>query len=128
MKVTTGIDMIEVERIKQAVCEIGDNFLSKIYTKDEIAYCKKSEVMQYQHFAARFAGKEAIFKALSGYIGGRKDVPWTEMEIINKDDGRPQVNIDRLKKLGLEELESIDISISHIKEYAVANVVATFLD
>lgn len=82
--------------------------------------------MQYQHFAARFAAKEAVFKALSEYISSREDMLWKEIEVLNGKDGRPRINLDRLKKHELQNLQSMDISISHIKEYAVASVVAMF--
>ena len=55
MKITTGVDIIEVQRIKEAINELGDSFLHRIYTEEEIHYCQKSSEMQYQHFAARFA-------------------------------------------------------------------------
>lgn len=124
MKVTTGVDIIEVDRIKNAIEEMGDHFLNRIYTEAEIEYCKKSNEMQYQHFAARFAAKEAAFKALSEYINSREDMLWKEIEVINENDGKPRINMDKLRKHGLANLDSIDISISHIKEYAVASVVA----
>ena len=124
MKITTGVDIIEVNRIKNAIEEMGDHFLNRIYTEKEVEYCKKSNEMQYQHFAARFAAKEAVFKALSEYINSREDILWKEIEVINENDGKPRINIGKLKKNGLSNLDSIDISISHIKEYAVASVVA----
>ncbi len=129
MKVTTGIDIIEVERIKEAIQEMGDSFLNKIYTEKEIKYCNKSEVMKYQHFAARFAAKEAIFKAVSEYISGREDALWKNIEIINVDGGKPEVNVEKLiqnitKTADNFNFKNIDISISHIKEYAVAVAVA----
>lgn len=123
MKITTGIDIIEVQRIKEAIENIGDSFLNRIYTEGEIAYCSKFNQLQYQHFAARFAAKEAVFKALSQYLNGREDILWKEIEVINNPDGRPGVNVENLKKCGLTNLENIDISISHIKEYAIASVV-----
>ena len=128
MKVTTGIDIIEVERIKKAILEIGDNFLNKIYTEKEIKYCNKSQVVKYQHFAARFAAKEAVFKAISEYINGREDAIWKDIEIINNDSGKPEVNVDKLKeninKTGNNfRLINIDVSLSHIKDYAVASAV-----
>lgn len=128
MKITTGVDIIEVNRIKSAIEEMGDHFLNRIYTEKEIEYCKKSNEMQYQHFAARFAAKEAVFKALSAYIDSREDMLWKEIEVINENNGKPKVNIEILKKNGLESLDSIDISLSHIKEYAVASVVAVVLE
>ena len=83
MRVTTGIDIIEVDRIKKSIEELGDSFLNRIYTKREIDYCNKSGVMKYQHFAARFAAKEAIFKAISEFIDGREDAMWKDIEVIN---------------------------------------------
>ena len=128
MKVTTGIDIIEVERIKEAILEMGDSFLNRIYTEKEIEYCNKSEVMKYQHFAARFAAKEAVFKAISEYIDGRKDAIWKDIEIINSESGKTEINVDKLKeninKTGDNvRLINIDVSISHIRDFAVASAV-----
>lgn len=128
MKVTTGVDIIEVDRIKKAIEEMEEHFLNRIYTQLEIEYCKKSKEMQYQHFAARFAAKEAVFKALSEYIESREDVLWREIEVINDTDGKPKINLQKLKKSGIKNLLSLDVSISHIKDYAVASVVAMFED
>ena len=131
MRVTTGIDIIEVDRIKKSIEELGDSFSNRIYTKREIDYCNKSGVMKYQHFAARFAAKEAIFKAISEFIDGREDAMWKDIEVINLGSGKPVINVDRVKS-NIEKtadnlmLESIDVSISHIKDYAVASVVAVF--
>ena len=140
MKVTTGIDIIEVERIKKAIEDLGENFLNRVFTKKEIEYCNKSEAIKYQHFAARFAVKEAVFKAISNYIKDRDDGLWTSIEVINLEDGKPEINVEKLmKKIELTAdnlgnssnsnkitLKDIDISISHIKDYAVASVVAVF--
>ena len=131
MKVTTGIDIIEVDRIKKSIEELGDSFLNRIYTKNKIGYCNKSGVMKYQHFAARFAAKEAIFKAISEFISGREDAMWKDIEVINIESGKPVINVDKaknnIKKTANNlKLESIDVSISHIKDYAVASVVAVF--
>lgn len=131
MKVTTGIDIIEVERIKNSIEELGDNFLNRIYTEKEIEYCNKSGSIKYQHFAARFATKEAVFKAISQFISGREEALWKDIEVINIDGGKPVINVERLKRnfkktVNNIELEDIDVSISHIKEYAVASAVAVF--
>lgn len=130
MKITTGIDIIEVERIKKAINEMGNNFLNRIYTENEIEYCSKSEIMKYQHLAARFAAKEAVFKAISGYIDGRNDALWKDIELINIEGGKPEINVEKLvkniSKTANIKLKDIDVSISHIKEYAIASVVAVF--
>lgn len=131
MVIRTGIDIIEVERIREAIQKLGDNFLHKIYTEAEIEYCNKSNTMKYQHFAARFAAKEAVIKAISEYINDSKDSLWKCIEIKNKECGKPEVNVENLLKKSAKtvdnlSLKMIDISISHIKEYAVASAVAIF--
>ena len=126
MKVTTGVDMIEVFRIKKAIEELGGPFLKRIYTEREIEYCEKKGKNKYQHYAARFAAKEAVFKALSEYLNGREDSLWRDIEVLNKEDGRPKINVDSLNKDKLKNHQSIDISISHLNDYAIASVVAVF--
>ena len=131
MKVTTGIDIIEVGRIKDAIEEMEDKFLNKIYTEQEIEYCNNSKLMKYQHFAARFAVKEAVFKAISDYDNLDKEDLWKSIEVINKESGKPVINVEKLKKkMGKTadnlELKDVEISISHIQEYAVASAVAVF--
>ena len=123
-KALTGIDIIEVSRIEEAIGNLGDNFLNRIFTENEIDYCNKSKKMKYQHFAARFAAKEAVFKALSNEIKSRDDLVWKQIEVISEESGRPKINIDLLKTLNISKnIESIDISLSHIAEFAVASVV-----
>ena len=131
MKVTTGIDIIEVGRIKDAIEEMEDKFLNKIYTEQEIEYCNNSKLMKYQHFAARFAVKEAVFKAISDYDNLDKEDLWKSIEVINKESGKPVINVEKLKKkMGKTadnlELKDVEISISHIQEYTVASAVAVF--
>ena len=131
MEIKCGTDIIEIDRIKDSIEELGDKFLDRIFTKKEIEYCNKSGSIKYQHFAARFACKEAVFKAISQFISGREEALWKDIEVINIDGGKPVINVDKLQKnfkknVDNIELKSIDISISHIKEYAVASVVAVF--
>ena len=59
MKISCGTDIIEIERIKESIENLGENFLKKIYTENEIKYCESKKNMKYQHYAARFAAKEA---------------------------------------------------------------------
>ena len=116
MKITCGTDIIEVKRIKDAINKKGDKFLNKIYTPFEIEYCNSKNSMQYQHFAARFAAKEAIFKAISEKMKSKYEITWTDVEIKNDEEGKPKV-------VFLKEnynINQIDISISHVKEYAIA--------
>ena len=126
MQVTTGIDIIEVERIKEAIENLDSRFLNQIYTESEIIYCNKSNKMKYQHFAARFAVKEAVYKSISNYTNEPVSCFWKYIEVQNNENGRPKININLLKEKNINGLIDIDISISHIKDYAVANAVATF--
>lgn len=120
MRITCGTDIIEVKRIQNSIENFGSTFLNKIYTPFEIQYCKSKNNMQYQHFAARFAAKEAIFKALSHLLDDKYEIKWTDVEIFNSENGKPGVRFLNNK---LRKIEQIDISMSHVKEYAIANCV-----
>ena len=123
MKIRCGTDIIEISRIKQSIDRQGDTFLNKIYTKNEIEYCESKGKQKYQHYAARFAAKEAAFKAISLDIKDKYNVEWKDFEILSNASGRPYLN---LKNTDINIFENIDISLSHCKEYAVANVVILY--
>jgi holo-[acyl-carrier protein] synthase len=83
-----GVDIVEVGRIRSAIDMWGSAFLKKIFTEGEIQYCL-SKKNSYEHFAARFAAKEAVSKALAtGWSGGFR---WQDVEIVNEPSGQPQV-------------------------------------
>ena len=121
MKVLTGIDIIEINRIKESIDSLGESFKERIYTKKEIEYCENRKNAKYQHYAGRFAAKEAIYKAVSGLLENKFDISWHNAQVINDKNGNPQIEFLDIK---FDKLKSIDISISHCKEYAVATVVA----
>ena len=120
MKISSGIDIIEINRIKEAVEKYEGKFKEEIFTIREIEYCESHNLQKYQHYAARFAAKEAIFKAISNKLN--RNYSWNDFEIVNNKIGKPEVYL----KNEIKEIESIDISISHCKEYAVANAVVLF--
>lgn len=122
MKTTCGTDIIEISRIKNSIEKFGDRFLNTVFTENEIKYCESKNAQKYQHYAARFAAKEAVFKAISQLLENKFDIEWKDIEILNDENGRPYVNIlkDNIN------FQDIDISISHCKTYAVANVVIYF--
>ena len=120
MKSTCGTDIIEIERIKNSIDKFGDRFLNTVFTPKEIEYCESKKTQKYQHYAARFAAKEAVFKALSNNINAPDE--WKSIEILSEESGRPKVNL----KIEVQDLENIDISLSHCKQYAIAIVVANF--
>ena len=120
MKVLIGTDIIEISRIKDSIESLGANFKNKIYTEKEIEYCESKNKAKYQHYAARFAAKEAIYKAVSELLNNKFEISWKDVEIINDINGKPRITFT--SKSLQEKIESIDISISHCKEYAVAYV------
>lgn len=121
MNILTGTDIIEIKRIKESIEQFGDRFIETIYTKEEIKYCEAKKNAKYQHYAARFAAKEAIFKAVSELLTNKFELDWQNTEVINSEEGKPIV---KFINTNIEEkILSIDISISHCKEYAIANVV-----
>ena len=122
MKIKTGIDIIEIERVKQSIEETDGKFCEKVYTEKEIEYCESKKIQKYQHYAARFAAKEAVLKAISQLLESKFDIEWKDIEIQNDENGRPYVNI---LKHGVH-IDNIDISISHCKTYAVASVVVCY--
>ncbi len=122
MKVTCGVDIIEVKRLEKAIISTDENFLDRVYTKEEIQYCNSKGITKYEHYAARFAAKEAVLKAVSSGLNSKYDLDWKDVEILNDKEGRPYVNLKNEIKSKVE----IDLSLSHIKEYAVANCVATW--
>ena len=107
-----GIDVIEISRIQHAVERWGEYFLKHVFTIDEIAYASKHR-FPYPHYAGRFAAKEAIFKAL-----GDQHVAWKDLNILNDSQGKPYCV---LTKPGFSD--RIFISISHSKDYAVAQAI-----
>lgn len=119
MKISCGTDIIEINRIKKTIERLGNKFITTIYTEKEIEYCESHKENKYQHYAARFALKEAIYKALSDIVEIEK-LTWRNFEVINYEGGKPKITIND------ERIESIDVSISHCKEYAVANVVVLY--
>lgn len=120
MRILIGTDIVEVDRIKENIMKHEDRFLDKIFTRGEIEYCEGKNIQKFQSYAVRFAAKEAIYKALSDYI--KEKYTWKDFEILNDANGRPRVKIH----LNIENLEDIDISLSHCKEYAVAYAMARF--
>ena len=107
-----GVDLIEVKRIKRLAK--NDRFLAKVFSKEEIRYCA-SRKNKYQHFAVRFAAKEAVWKALN-----RSGVRWRDISVEKSVSGRPEVHL-RHKKFGAV---TVMLSLSHTEKYAAASAVA----
>lgn len=112
-----GIDIIEVERIKQMMEKYGEKFFKRILTDNEIDYCK-SFVNAELHFAGRFASKEAYSKAIG--TGISRDFKWKDIEILNDKKGKPYIK--HIAENGFSK-DKYEISISHTKGYACAVVI-----
>lgn len=125
MQIQNGIDIIEVTRIQEAIEKQKDKFLQRIYTENEIAYCEGSGKMKFQHYAVRFAAKEAVYKAISSKLPQDIGDIWTKIEVQTINNGKPIVN---LEKLELKNVEGMDLSLSHIEEYAIASFTILFKD
>ena len=120
-----GIDIVEIKRLSRVSKRWGEGFLNKVYTQRELAYAN-SKRFPYQHLAARFAAKEAIFKAL-GEV--EKDfVGWKNVEILNDAYGKPVVHwhgvAEKIRKK--RKLKGVVVSLSHTENYAVASAMLIF--
>ena len=123
MKIRTGTDIIEISRVKESIESTNERFCERVYTEKEREYCENKKMQKYQHYAVRFSAKEAIFKAISDELENKFEINWKDIEILNDEKGRPYVNILNKK---IQNIEDIDISLSHCKQYAIANVVVIF--
>ena len=118
--ICNGIDIIEIDRIHSVLTQYGDRFLNKIFTPDEIQYCKGRS----PNLAGRFAAKEATMKALKT---GTRGVSWKDIEVVRESSGAPTIKLynralTRSKSLGIN---SLALSSSHSRDYAVASVIAS---
>ena len=109
-----GIDIVSIDRIKNAVNEHGDKFLDKIYTPAEVKYCKNRKMLKYPELAARFAAKEAYTKAIGT---GMRGIHWKNIEILNEKSGKPYLNIRGKKN------NKAMVSLSHDQQNAIACVI-----
>jgi len=118
-----GIDVVEVERIASAIERHGEPFLAKLFTANERAYCetqKKSAL----HYAARFAAKEAVSKALGTGIGGQAG--WLDLEVTRDSAGAPKLVLlgSAAEFANQNGITDIQISLTHARDYAAANAIA----
>lgn len=115
-----GVDVVEIDRLKKVSRQWRRSFLKKIFTEGELRY-SFARRFPYQHLAARFAAKEAVFKALGSITDNF--VGWRNVEVVNDSSGRPKVTLSGRaetlqRKKGIKE---VLISLSHTQHYAVAS-------
>lgn len=122
MIVGLGTDIIEVVRIGQMIERHGEHFLQRVYTENEISYCQRRKESN-QHFAGRWAAKEAVMKTLgTGWIKG---VRWKDIEVESRKSGKPIINIrggalEVANRLGIDD---VLITISHCRTLATATAI-----
>jgi holo-[acyl-carrier protein] synthase len=122
MIVGTGVDIVEVPRVAAAIERFGPRFLRRIFTAQEIQYCD-SKHNRVERFAARFAAKEAAFKAIG--TGLRRGVTWHDAEVTRQPGGRPTLTFhgrgaEFAAQLGVKH---VALSLSHTEQHAIAHVI-----
>jgi holo-[acyl-carrier protein] synthase len=118
-----GTDIVECLRIAQMIERHGELFITRVYTDHEIEYCTARKTAT-QHYAGRWAAKEAVLKALG--TGWRRGIGWRDIEIRNDRQGSPSVQLsggarDVMDQSGIRRLH---VTISHCRCHAVAHVIA----
>ncbi|MEI6176083.1 MAG: holo-ACP synthase [Verrucomicrobiota bacterium] len=118
-----GIDVVEVERIASSITRHGDAFLDKIFTPAERKYCESRKIPAI-HYAARFAAKEAVAKALGTGIG--RNAGLHDLEILHDPQGAPKLHLGGAAEAFAKAhgITDIQISLTHTQQYAAANAIA----
>jgi holo-[acyl-carrier protein] synthase len=118
-----GTDIVECLRIGRMIERHGELFLRRVYTDHEIRYCQQRK-RATEHFAGRWAAKEAILKALGS--GWRRGLDWTDIEVRNETEGKPEVHLGGVvRDLAMAlRVQDIHVSISHCRAYAVGYALA----
>ncbi len=116
---TSGVDLIEIDRIERGIARHGQRFLDRFFTAREQAYCNG----RFDSLAGRFAVKEAVGKALGTGIG---DIRWVDVEIVNDENGRPELILHDAAKILADKLglTAWSISLSHTDTHAIGFIVA----
>ncbi|MBQ9314744.1 MAG: holo-ACP synthase [Clostridia bacterium] len=106
--------------MKASIEKFGEKFLHRVFTEKEIEYCESRKMTKYESYAARFAGKEAVYKAISP--DRNQGGVFTEVEILNEESGRPYVAFHGELAKVAEKMHA-EVSLSHEKEYAIATAI-----
>lgn len=116
-----GTDIVRVDRLKRSI-EQNEHFVDKIFTPLEIDYCD-ARASRFQSYAARFAAKEAVMKAIGTGWDGR--INWIDIEVVRDSLGKPSIICHRASLAFMEQhgVTSIHLSLTHEQEYAIAYVI-----
>ena len=123
MIVGSGVDIAEVERIRDAAERFGARFVERVFTRGEIAYVERRAASRYERYAARFAAKEAGMKAIG--TGWRRGVRWQDFEVANLASGKPTLLLHGQAARFAERLgaRNIVLSLTHTASEALAWVI-----
>jgi holo-[acyl-carrier protein] synthase len=117
MLIGTGIDIIRISRLRKTLDRFGDRFLERVFTPAERAYCARKRDAA-PSLAARFAAKEAVFKA----VGGTRRPAWRDIEVINEPTGKPGIRLGGRMAVHQDRIRAA-LALSHDGDFAVASVV-----
>jgi holo-[acyl-carrier protein] synthase len=122
MIIGIGGDIFEIAQMKTSMAKDGQNLLDELFTKREQSYCRSKRYPE-RHLAARFAAKEAMFKALS--TGRQPGYLWKDVEIDNADNGKPSISLNGKTKILAKKLKvkKIFVTLSHSSKWAMAHVI-----
>ena len=122
-RLRTGIDVVQMSRMRESIAAFGDRFVKRIFSAAEIAYAGSEETLSTERFAARFAAKEAAIKAFGlAHVG----IDWRDIEVLRRADGHCSLRLHGKAALHaqISRDEDVAISLSHDGDYAVAIVTA----
>lgn len=122
MIVGTGVDVAEVNRIRESIERFGERFLRRVFTEGEVEYCER-KASRFESYAARFAAKEAGMKALG--TGWNHGVRWRDIEVVRPRGQRPTIKFHGQAAAFAEKLgtKNISLSITHTRDQALAHVI-----
>jgi holo-[acyl-carrier protein] synthase len=122
LKILQGIDLVKVDRMEQRVKRSGKPFLNRVFSASEQAYCGPKR-MKFEHYAARFAAKEAVLKALR--VRPKKGQRLSGIEVKREASGKPYIflSAESRKAWRVPAQAQIELSVAHEREYAIATVV-----
>jgi holo-[acyl-carrier protein] synthase len=116
-----GIDLIETKRVEKMVAK-GRQYLEAIFTENEMDFCE-AKANKHEHYAARYATKEAVLKAMgTGWRGG---LAYSDIEIVHEESGQPKVVVrGKVRKFfDQNKIQQTSVSLSHHKEIAIAVII-----
>ncbi len=114
-----GVDIADIDRVKRMVEQYGDRFIRKVFTEAEINYCSQKAAFAHS-YAARFAAKEAVFKAAGTGLG--LGMWWKDVEVVNTENGKPVIRLSGTTAKMLAG-KRVHLSLSHSGNQAIAMVV-----